>query len=61
MAKCRKPQKEIYELALERIERRPEECIFVDNSVKNLKVAGELGIVPILFNRDKEEYDGIYS
>lgn len=56
--KCRKPQKKIYELALEQAGRLAEECFFVDNSVKNLKTAGELGIVPILFNRDKEEYDG---
>lgn len=56
---CRKPQKEIYELALKRIGKRAEECCFIDNSVSNLKVATELGILPILFNRDKEEYNGI--
>lgn len=56
--KCRKPEKEIYELALAKIGKNPEECVFIDNSVKNLKVAGELGICPILFNRDKEEYSG---
>lgn len=56
---CRKPQKEIYELALKRIGKRAEECCFIDNSVSNLKVAAELGILPILFNRDKEEYNGI--
>ena len=32
--------------------------MFVDNSVKNLLVAEELGIQTILFNRDGEEYDG---
>jgi len=56
---CRKPQKEIYELALKRIGKRAEECCFIDNSVSNLNVAAELGIVPILFNRDQEDYDGI--
>lgn len=55
----RKPQKEIYELALERIGKRADECCFIDNSVTNLNVAAELGILPILFNRDKEAYDGI--
>lgn len=56
--KCRKPEKRIYELALERIGKRPEECLFVDNSVKNLDAASELGIHSVLFNRDGEEYGG---
>jgi len=56
--KCRKPEKEIYELALEKIRKNPEECVFIDNSVKNLDIAEELGIYPILFNRDNEKYDG---
>lgn len=56
--KCRKPDRKIYELALEQIGKTPEECCFIDNTVKNLTVAQELGIVPILFNRDKEEYTG---
>ncbi len=57
--KCRKPDRRIYELALERIGKKPEECLFIDNTAKNLLVAQELGIVPVLFNRDGEEYTGI--
>lgn len=57
--KCRKPDKKIYELALEKIQRAPSECYFIDNSVQNLKVAEELGISPILFDRDNEEYTGV--
>ena len=57
--KCRKPDKRIYELALERTGKSPRECIFIDNKVENLVVAQELGIKPILFNRDGEEYEGI--
>ena len=56
--KCRKPDRRIYEIALERTGKKPEECCFVDNSVKNLLVAAEMGIEPILFNRDQEEYTG---
>ena len=56
--KCRKPDRRIYEIALERTGKKPEECCFVDNSVKNLLVAEEMGIEPILFNRDQEEYTG---
>ena len=51
--------KEIYELTLKRIGKKAEECCFIDNSVNNLTVAEELGIRPILFNRDNEEYDGV--
>ena len=53
--KFRKPDRKIYELALERIGKRPEECMFIDNTGKNLLVAQELGIVPVMFDRDKEE------
>lgn len=56
--KCRKPDRKIYELTLERIGKKPEECLFIDNTAKNLLVAQELGIVPIMFDRDKEEYAG---
>lgn len=56
--KCRKPERKIYELALERIGKKPEECLFVDNTAKNLLVAQELGIAAVLFDRDKEAYSG---
>lgn len=57
--KCRKSERKIYELALEKVGKDSSECIFIDNSVKNLEVASDLGIHPILFNRDNEEYSGI--
>ena len=56
--KCRKPDIKIYELALEKINRSPAECVFIDNSVKNLEAAGGLGMQTILFNRDNEAYSG---
>ena len=56
--KCRKPDREIFEAALSVTGRKPEECCFVDNSVKNLLTAADLGIEPILFNRDHEDYSG---
>ncbi|MDE6751121.1 MAG: HAD-IA family hydrolase [Lachnospiraceae bacterium] len=57
--KRRKPDKQIFELTLERINKKPSECIFVDNSAVNLNVSNELGICPVLFNRDNVEYTGI--
>ncbi|MCM1181929.1 MAG: HAD-IA family hydrolase [Roseburia sp.] len=56
--KCRKPDKRIFELTLERIGRAASECVFIDNSVINLEAAEALGVRPILFNRDGVEYAG---
>ena len=47
-----------YTYALKRIQRPPEKCIFVDNSVKNLNAAQAVGINTVLFNRDQEAYSG---
>ena len=60
---ARKPEREIFNIALSILGVPASECIFIDNSVKNLLVAAELGIDTILFNRDNEEYDGktVYS
>lgn len=54
----RKPDRQLFLYALDRLKCEPRECIFVDNSVKNLLAAEELGIPAILFNRDGEDYDG---
>lgn len=54
----KKPDPEIFELTLSRLECRAEDCIFIDNSVNNLNAAAEFGIRPILFNRDGVTYDG---
>jgi putative hydrolase of the HAD superfamily len=60
---CRKPDAKIFEIALERLGVPAEECIFIDNSVENLRTASRLGMNTILFNRDDEEYEGkiVYS
>lgn len=54
----RKPNKDIYEYTLKRLHKSGEQCIFVDNSSKNLEVAKEFGIHSIRFNREQEEFDG---
>lgn len=59
----RKPTHRIFEIALERLSVSAEDCIFIDNSVANLRTAHEIGMNTILFNRDNEVYDGstVYS
>lgn len=45
----KKPERAIYELALQITQRRPEECIFIDDRELNLECAGDLGIDGVLF------------
>ena len=56
--KCSKPDLKIYDLTLEAIGKAPSECIFIDNGVKNLLAAEEVGISAVLFNRDGSHFDG---
>lgn len=54
----RKPENRIFDYAIERLQCKPQECIFVDNSVQNLNAAQNAGIDTVLFNRDNEVYSG---
>ncbi len=54
----RKPDPAIYAYTLKTLGVSGEDCLFVDNSVENLRAAEDFGITPILFNRDDEDYDG---
>jgi len=49
-----KPQREIYQLLLDRYGLRAEESVFLDDTEKNLPTARELGIHTILF-QDREQ------
>ena len=49
-----KPDTAIYELLLDRYGLKAEECVFLDDTEKNLVTAGEMGIHTILFqNREQ--------
>ena len=54
----RKPESSIFTYTLKHLQVRPEECLFIDNSVKNLNMAESLNIGTVLFNRDNETYPG---
>ena len=49
-----KPEPEIYRLLLERYDLKPEECVFLDDTEKNLPTAREFGIHTIHF-QDREQ------
>lgn len=47
--KMAKPDAEIYELALERLNAAPEECLFVDDQLRNVTAAEALGMQAVQF------------
>ena len=49
-----KPDKEIFELALEKLNLEGEECIFIDDRDRNFPTAESLGIQVILFENNKQ-------
>ena len=51
-----KPDKEIYRIALNRLNLNPEACVFIDDRKDNIQAAKELGINTILFE-DKEQLE----
>ncbi len=54
-----KPDEAFFKYVLDDLKCEPNNCLFIDNSVKNLNAASSFGIKTILFNRDGVEYDGI--
>lgn len=53
--KLRKPNKDIYMLALKKLNEKAENCLFIDDREKNLLPAVDLGMKAIKFNRENEE------
>jgi len=49
-----KPNKNIYLFALEKLNLKPEECIFIDDKEKYLLPAQELGIKTVLFKNSEQ-------
>jgi len=47
--KTRKPHKEIFDIILNRFSLLPEETIFIDDNLRNIKTAEEVGITSIHF------------
>jgi pyrimidine 5'-nucleotidase len=48
-----KPLPEAFEIALDRFGKQASECIFIDDSIKNLNTANEMGFFTILPNAEK--------
>lgn len=52
--KMAKPDPQIYEWVLEQIKVKPEEAVFVDDFVENIRAANQLGIHGILFESTEQ-------
>lgn len=50
-----KPEREIYELFLERFGLKAEECVFIDDNTVNAEGAYRCGLHPIVFHDDVDE------
>lgn len=50
----RKPNKRIYELALQMLKLKPEQCIFIDDKRSNIEPAERLGMKVILYRNSKQ-------
>ncbi|MDR2515738.1 MAG: HAD family phosphatase [Christensenellaceae bacterium] len=53
-----KPDLRIYEMMLEQLELKGEECLFVDDRPKNLLGARQAGMLAAMFERGLGEFDG---
>jgi putative hydrolase of the HAD superfamily len=49
-----KPHREIYEHMLNKLSLKPEECIFIDDTLANIKGAAKLGINIVLFKNPSQ-------
>ena len=45
----RKPEKEIYEIAMQRANANPQDCLFIDDLLENIQAAKQIGIEGIHF------------
>lgn len=49
-----KPNKEIFQILLKKLKVKPEECLFIDDYIKNIESAQELGMRTIHFTSSKK-------
>ena len=55
----RKPNPQIYRMALDGLGAKPSECVFIDDMPERVDAACELGISSILFDRVRHNYNGM--
>lgn len=56
LVKCSKPDHKIFEILLNKYDLKAEECLFIDDSLKNVEAAKELGIDGYYFDGDINKF-----
>ncbi len=54
-----KKEEAIFRRALDLLEVKPQECIFIDNSARNLEVPKRMGFKTIYYDFDKKDFDSL--
>lgn len=49
-----KPDKKIFEFTIEKAGCNPDEIVFIDDGINNIRAAGELGIIAIKFSNEED-------
>lgn len=52
---CQKPQPEIFDILFKKLELKPSEVVFIDDTLKSLEGADKIGYIPILY-KDNETF-----
>ena len=52
-ARCRKPDRQIYDFLLESLKADPQECVFIDDLIENVKAARLIGMQAIHYHNYK--------
>ncbi|MDO8515134.1 MAG: HAD-IA family hydrolase [bacterium] len=59
--KVRKPDPTIYLLACDRLGIKPEECLFMDDTLENVKAAEKLGMKTLWWNKENTKEENLQS
>lgn len=59
--KCTKKGTKIFEIATQRANVKPKECIFIDNSQRNVDSAQKAGVVGVYFDDEKRDYESLFK
>jgi HAD superfamily hydrolase (TIGR01509 family) len=56
-----KPDREIFELTLRQIDRKPSACIFIDDNDENVRAAESMGFATVHFRSPQQLADALRS
>ena len=56
--KMQKPDKRIYQLTIEQLGCKAEDCLYIDDRKGNLEAASKIGMNVVLFNSRNNQYEG---